>query len=74
MPIAWHPSRWWDWCVPNDEKNNKKIVGINMGFFVSGERIQKFFGLKGLQIKMSSVMPFVFNAIELCVVTINKKP
>ena len=20
MPIAWHPSRWWDWCVPNDEK------------------------------------------------------
>ena len=24
-------------------------------------------------IKMSSVMPFVFNAVELCVVTINKK-
>ena len=20
MPISWHPSRWWDWCVPNDEK------------------------------------------------------
>ena len=20
MPTAWHPSRWWDWCVPNDEK------------------------------------------------------
>ena len=20
LPIAWHPSRWWDWCVPNDEK------------------------------------------------------
>ena len=20
MPIAWHPSRWWDWCVPEDEK------------------------------------------------------
>ena len=20
MPIAWHPSRWWDWCVPADEK------------------------------------------------------
>ena len=18
MPIAWHPSRWWDWCVPDD--------------------------------------------------------
>ena len=72
MPIAWHPSRWWDWCVPNDEKNNRKIVGISMGFFVSGERIQKFF-LTQKEL-MSSVMPFVFNAIELCVVTINKKP
>ena len=20
MPIAWHPSRWWDWYVPKDEK------------------------------------------------------
>ena len=20
MPIPWHPSRWWDWCVPEDEK------------------------------------------------------
>ena len=19
-PIAWHPSRWWDWCMPEDEK------------------------------------------------------
>ena len=25
-------------------------------------------------IKMSSVMPFVFNPVELCVVIINKKP
>ena len=20
MPITWHPSRWWNWCVPEDEK------------------------------------------------------
>ena len=20
MPIAWHPSRWWDCCVSEDEK------------------------------------------------------
>ena len=20
MPVAWHPSRRWDWCVPEDEK------------------------------------------------------
>ena len=25
-------------------------------------------------IKMSSVMPFSFNVVELCVVTINEKP
>ena len=18
--VTWHPSRWWDWCVPEDEK------------------------------------------------------
>ena len=22
MPIAWHPSRWWDQCVPEDEKRD----------------------------------------------------
>ena len=43
MPIAWHPSRWWDWCVPEDKKKkDRKIVGINMGFFVSVDQIQKF--------------------------------
>ena len=20
MPIIWHPSRWWDWCMSEDEK------------------------------------------------------
>ena len=20
IPIARHPSRWWDWCVPEDKK------------------------------------------------------
>ena len=20
VPTAWHPSRWWNWCVPEDEK------------------------------------------------------
>ena len=24
LPIAWHPSKHWDWCVPEDEK--KEIV------------------------------------------------
>ena len=20
MPTAWHPSRWWDWCAPDNQK------------------------------------------------------
>ena len=20
MRVAWHPLRWWNWCVPKDEK------------------------------------------------------
>ena len=20
IPIVWHPSKWWDWCVPEGEK------------------------------------------------------
>ena len=35
---------------------------------------KKCFGLKEKQRKMSSMMPFSFNAVELCVVTINEKP
>ena len=43
MPITWHPSRWWNWCVPEDKKKkDRKIVGINMSFFVSVDQIQKF--------------------------------
>ena len=40
MPIAWHSSRYCDWCMSAD-KRNKKIVGINTDLFVSGDRIQK---------------------------------
>ena len=25
IPIAWHPSRWWDWCMSEDEKRDRKI-------------------------------------------------
>ena len=28
LPIAWHPSRWGDWCVPNEEKKEtEKLWG-----------------------------------------------
>ena len=23
LPIAWHPSRYWDWCMSEDEKKKK---------------------------------------------------
>ena len=27
LPIAWHPSRWWDWCMSEEEKKKvRKIV------------------------------------------------
>ena len=27
MHIAWHPSRWWDWCVRRREKRDRKNYG-----------------------------------------------
>ena len=24
MPVAWHPTRWWDWCIPEDQKKEVK--------------------------------------------------
>ena len=24
MAVAWHPTRWWDWCLPENENNKKK--------------------------------------------------
>ena len=29
LPIAWHPSRWWDWCVPEYEKKKIENCGSN---------------------------------------------
>ena len=25
MPTVWHPSRWWDCCVPEDKKETEKL-------------------------------------------------
>ena len=24
MPVAQHATRWWDWCIPKDEKKELK--------------------------------------------------
>ena len=26
MPIPWHPSRLWDWCVPEDKKRETEKI------------------------------------------------
>ena len=25
---AWHPTRWWDWCMPEDEKKEVNLLFI----------------------------------------------
>ena len=34
LPIAWHPSRWWDWCMSEDEKKGQKNCGHKHGPFL----------------------------------------
>ena len=26
MPVAWHPTKWWNWCLPEDEKKGIEQV------------------------------------------------
>ena len=28
MPVAWHPNKWWDWCMSEDEKKEIDPVFI----------------------------------------------
>ena len=30
LPIAWHPLRYWNWCMSEDEKKRQKNCGSNM--------------------------------------------
>ena len=30
LPIAWHPFKWWDWCVPEDEKKETEKVFLTI--------------------------------------------
>ena len=35
MPILWHPSRYWDWCMSEDEKKKSpKNCGHKHGLFL----------------------------------------
>ena len=44
-----------------------------MDLFLFDDQTQIFFGLNEIK-KISSVMPFSFNAVELNVMTINERP
>ena len=28
MPEAWHPTRWWDWCMSKDKKKKERDRAI----------------------------------------------
>ena len=37
MPVAWHSTRWWDWCMSEDDKMKQKqflLMKINIKFLV----------------------------------------
>ena len=50
-----------------------EVITLNFVTLLGYKTISHLGGLKYI-INMSSVMPFTFNAIELCIVTINEKP
>ena len=29
MPVAWHPTIWWDWCLSGDKKKEIKPCFID---------------------------------------------
>ena len=38
MPVAWHPTRWWDWCMSEDEKKGRnKSIFIDEKFYKVGK-------------------------------------
>ena len=57
MPIAWHPTHWWDWCVPEDEKRGTEKLWDKYGIFLClVNRYKSYLTKKGLQIMMSSLL------------------
>ena len=47
MPTAWHPSRYQDWRMSEDEKKEmEKLWALTQAFIVPGDQTQKFFDPK----------------------------
>ena len=52
MPIAWHPSKWWNWYVPEDKKKEtEKLWAQTWTFLYLVTRYKNFFDQKELQIR-----------------------
>ena len=62
MPVAWHPSRWWDWCMSEDqkketEKRDRKIFEITQLFLKLSDI---------LRLKMTRWIPDHFKTQDMC--------
>ena len=29
MTVAWHPTKWWDWCMPGDEEKRIDLISTD---------------------------------------------
>ena len=51
LPIAWHPLRYWDWCMSEEENKETEKLWDNQDLFVSSDWIQNVWTPKKLKIK-----------------------
>ena len=61
MPIAWYPSRYWDWCMSEDEKKrDRKIVNMkNIYFLYLMTRYKNFLNIKfNLSLDLKSITKY----------------
>ena len=40
MPVAWHPNRWWAWCIFEDDKKEIERIFESIEIFVTLEIVQ----------------------------------
>ena len=62
MPITYHPSRYWDFCMPEDEKKKQRNCGHKQRLFlclVTGYK--NFFHQKRTKINMSC--PYLLDVV-----------
>ena len=43
MAIAWHPKRWWNWCLPEDDKKEIEPIFKKCASVVCNMEVLKHF-------------------------------